>query len=110
MIPTPGWKLEPLCFGTISPKRGIPPPLLEDMPCQMLRQLLNFDITVEEEVLELMLPKHAQAWIDEFVCQIGGNKKDLPGPSNFHINMTYVLSVMFCAEPDQLPRWRVITS
>ncbi|KAM2115041.1 hypothetical protein ACFX1Q_023514 [Malus domestica] len=32
---------------------------------------------------------------------IGGKKEDQPGPSNFHVNMTYVLSAMFCAGPDQ---------
>ena len=32
---------------------------------------------------------------------IGGKKENLPEPSNFHVNMTYVLSAMFCAEPDQ---------
>jgi hypothetical protein len=32
---------------------------------------------------------------------IGDKKKDLPEPSNFHLNMTYVLSAIFCTEPDQ---------
>lgn len=59
MMPTPCWRPEPLCFGTIFLERGIPPPLLEDTPYQMPRQLLNFDIIVEEEVSELILLKHA---------------------------------------------------
>ncbi|KAM1405500.1 hypothetical protein ACFX2F_000328 [Malus domestica] len=41
------------------------------------------------------------AWLDEFMDQIRGNKEDLPEPSNFHINMAYVLSAMFGARPDQ---------
>ena len=40
--------------------------------------------------------------MDEFVCQIGGKNEGLLGPSNFHVNMTYVLSTMFCVEPNQL--------
>lgn len=39
--------------------------------------------------------------MNQFICQIGEKKTYVPGPSNFHINMTYVLSSMFCAEPDQ---------
>ncbi|KAM1794035.1 hypothetical protein ACFX11_034557 [Malus domestica] len=41
------------------------------------------------------------AWLDEFMDQIGGKKEYLPEPSNFHINMAYVLSAMFGARPDQ---------
>ncbi|KAM2126775.1 hypothetical protein ACFX1R_006757 [Malus domestica] len=41
------------------------------------------------------------AWLDEFMDQIEGNKEDPPEPSNFLINMTYVLSAMFGARPDQ---------
>ncbi|KAM2200866.1 hypothetical protein ACFX1R_000758 [Malus domestica] len=33
--------------------------------------------------------------------QIGSKKEELPEPSNFHINMAYVLSAMFSARPDQ---------
>ncbi|KAM1117764.1 hypothetical protein ACFX19_008224 [Malus domestica] len=40
------------------------------------------------------------AWLDEFIEQIG-SKKELPKPRNFHINMAYVLSAMFGAEPNQ---------
>lgn len=71
MMFTPGWRPKPLCFGTFSPKKGIPPHLLEDKPCQMPRQLLNFNITIVEKVPELILPKDAHAWMDKFVCQIG---------------------------------------
>ncbi|KAM1271394.1 hypothetical protein ACFX2J_032218 [Malus domestica] len=41
------------------------------------------------------------AWLDEFMDQIGSKKEELPEPSNFHINMAYVLSAMFSARPDQ---------
>ncbi|XP_070679188.1 uncharacterized protein [Malus domestica] len=41
------------------------------------------------------------AWLDEFMDQVGGNKEDLPEPSNFHNNMAYILSAMFGARPDQ---------
>lgn len=58
----------------------------------------NFAIAEEEKVLKLMLTKDAQAWMDEFVYQITGKKKEVSGPSNFHVNMTYVLSAMLCAE------------
>ena len=34
---------------------------------------------------------------------IGGKEKDLPWPSNFHIDMTYILSAMFRAKNDQPP-------
>ncbi|KAM1140240.1 hypothetical protein ACFX19_041026 [Malus domestica] len=61
----------------------------------------NFGITQEEALTELMLPKEAQAWLDEFMGHIGSKKEDLPEPSNFHVNMTYVLSAMFCDEFDQ---------
>ncbi|KAM2007215.1 hypothetical protein ACFX15_002154 [Malus domestica] len=41
------------------------------------------------------------AWLDEFMDQIGSRKEELPEPSNFHINMAYVLSAMFVAQPNQ---------
>ncbi|CAN6723875.1 unnamed protein product [Malus baccata var. baccata] len=41
------------------------------------------------------------AWLNEFMKQIGSKKEDFSEPSTFHINMTYVLSAMFGAEPDQ---------
>ncbi|KAM0978138.1 hypothetical protein ACFX2C_014143 [Malus domestica] len=41
------------------------------------------------------------AWLDEFMGQIESKKEDFLGPSNFHINMTYVLFAMFGAELDQ---------
>ena len=48
-------------------------------------------------MLELMLTKDAQAWMNQFLCQIGEKNEGTPGPSNFHVNMNYVLSAMFCA-------------
>ncbi|KAM2001058.1 hypothetical protein ACFX16_008298 [Malus domestica] len=41
------------------------------------------------------------AWLDEFMDQIGSRKEELPEPSNFYINMAYVLFAMFVAQPDQ---------
>ncbi|KAB2625793.1 hypothetical protein D8674_017453 [Pyrus ussuriensis x Pyrus communis] len=35
------------------------------------------------------------------VTKIGENNEGTFGPSNFHLNMTYVVSAMFCAEPNQ---------
>ncbi|KAM1353076.1 hypothetical protein ACFX2H_032601 [Malus domestica] len=41
------------------------------------------------------------AWLDEFMGQIGSKKEEFPKPSNFHVNMTYLLSAMFGAKLDQ---------
>ncbi|KAM2517731.1 hypothetical protein PS1_032607 [Malus domestica] len=41
------------------------------------------------------------AWLDEFMDQIRSKKEKLPEPSNFYINMVYVLFAMFSARPDQ---------
>ncbi|KAM2258026.1 hypothetical protein ACFX1S_003156 [Malus domestica] len=41
------------------------------------------------------------AWLDEFMDQIRSKKEEQPEPSNFHINMAYVLSAMFGAQPNQ---------
>ncbi|KAM1502678.1 hypothetical protein ACFXTO_027995 [Malus domestica] len=95
MMPTPGWRSEPFYFRTISPERGIPSPILEDAPCETPRHLLTFDIAIFEEVPELMLTKDAQVYMDEFVYRIRGKKEEVPEPSNFHVNMTYVLSAIF---------------
>ncbi|KAM2504096.1 hypothetical protein PS1_038050 [Malus domestica] len=35
MMPTPRWSPKPICFGTISPERGIPLPLLIDTLCEV---------------------------------------------------------------------------
>ncbi|KAM2114753.1 hypothetical protein ACFX1Q_023255 [Malus domestica] len=86
-VPTPGWNLKSICFGTI--------------PFRNLEQLHDFNTIEEEEAPELMLRKDAQAWMDQFLCQIGEKKERTPGRSNFHVNMTYILSSMFCAEPNQ---------
>ncbi|KAM1849006.1 hypothetical protein ACFX14_013072 [Malus domestica] len=103
MIPTSRWSPKPICFGTISPERGLLAPLLVDTICEVLEQMPNFGITLEEGFPELMLPKEAQAWLDEFMNHIGGKGKDILGPSNFHVNMTYVLLAMFHARHDQPP-------
>ncbi|KAM1750647.1 hypothetical protein ACFX11_008862 [Malus domestica] len=36
MIPTPRWSPEPICFGIISPERGMPSPLLVNTVCENL--------------------------------------------------------------------------
>ncbi|KAM2141394.1 hypothetical protein ACFX1Q_007675 [Malus domestica] len=101
MISTPIWSSKPIRFGTISPERRMPSPLLIYTLCEVPKQMPNFGIAREERLPELMLPTEAQAWLDEFMNHIGGKKDDLPEPSNFHVNMIYVLSAMFYAEPDQ---------
>ncbi|KAM2028091.1 hypothetical protein PS1_020609 [Malus domestica] len=101
MVPTPGWNPGPMCFGTISPERGIPPLPHEDIPFRTPRQLDDFNTIRDEEVPELMLTKDAQAWMNQFLCQIGEKKGRTPRPCNFHANMTYVLLAMFYAEPYQ---------
>ena len=83
MMPTPRWSPEPICFGTISPERGPPAPLLIDTVCEMPKQVPNFGITKEEELPELMLPEEAQAWIDEFMNNIGGQRKGLNWTEQF---------------------------
>ncbi|KAM2230779.1 hypothetical protein ACFXTH_014953 [Malus domestica] len=100
MMPTPRWSPEPICFGTISLESGLPAPLLVDTLCENLEQVKEFGITQEEKLPELMKPKEAQAWLVDIMDHIRGKKEDVPEPSNFHVNMTYVLFAMFCAEPD----------
>ncbi|KAM1119795.1 hypothetical protein ACFX2B_043334 [Malus domestica] len=100
MMPTPRWSPKPICFQNISPRRRIPLPLLIDTLCEVLRQIPNFGITQEEVLPELMLPEEVYTWLNEFISHIGG-KKDLPEPSNFHVNMTYVLFAMFYPKHDQ---------
>ncbi|KAM2274752.1 hypothetical protein ACFX1S_044516 [Malus domestica] len=68
---------------------------------EMLKQIPDSGINQQEGALEPLLPEDAMAWLNEFMGQIGSKKEDFPEPSNFHINMMYVLSVMFGAEPDQ---------
>ncbi|KAM1305570.1 hypothetical protein ACFX2F_023090 [Malus domestica] len=59
MIPTPRWSPEPICFGIISPERGMLAPLLMDTICGVLEQLPKFGIAQEERLPELMLPEEA---------------------------------------------------
>ncbi|KAM2911521.1 hypothetical protein FF1_004269 [Malus domestica] len=61
----------------------------------------RFGINQQKGAPEPLLPENAIAWLDEFMGQIRSKKEDFPKPSNFHVNMTYVLSAMFGAEPDQ---------
>ncbi|KAM2531101.1 hypothetical protein PS1_028885 [Malus domestica] len=97
MVPTPGWKPD----RTVSSER-IPPSLpLVDPFGEVPKQTLYAGIDQQERTLEPLLPADAMAWLDEFIDQIGSKKEDLPEPSNFHINMAYVLSAVFGARPDQ---------
>ncbi|KAM1695436.1 hypothetical protein ACFXTN_027085 [Malus domestica] len=77
MIPTPGWKPKPICFGTTSLEKGLLAPLLVDTICEVLEQMPDFGITQEEKLPELILAEEAQAWLDEFMNHIGGKGKDL---------------------------------
>ncbi|KAM2893444.1 hypothetical protein FF1_008801 [Malus domestica] len=101
MVPTPGWKPEPICAGTVSSERRPPSLPLVDPFGEVPRQTLYAGMNQQEGAPEPLLPADAMTWLDEFMDQIGGNKEDLPEPSNFHINMAYVLSAMFGARPDQ---------
>ncbi|KAM1158439.1 hypothetical protein ACFXTH_031811 [Malus domestica] len=65
------------------------------------KQTPHSGINQHEGAPEPLLSEDAMAWLDEFMGQIGSKKVNIPEPSNFHINMTYVLSAMFGAEPNQ---------
>ncbi|KAM2252494.1 hypothetical protein ACFX1S_007003 [Malus domestica] len=100
MMPTPGLRTEPICFGTVSPDKKLPDVSL-DLFGELPKQILDSGIYQQEGVPEPLLPEDAMAWLDKFMEQIGSKKEDFPEPSTFHINMTYILSTMFGAEPDQ---------
>ncbi|KAM2655111.1 hypothetical protein EV2_026540 [Malus domestica] len=100
MVPTPGWKPEPIHIGTVA--RPLSLPLVDpfgEVPKQTLYE--GMDQPQREGAPEPLLRADAMAWLDEFMGQIGSNKEDLPELSNFHINMAYVLSATFGARPDQ---------
>ena len=63
-----------------------------DAICEAPEQMPKFGITQEEGLPELMLPKQAHAWLEEFMNNVRGKEKYLPEPSNFHVNMTYFIS------------------
>ncbi|KAM2196268.1 hypothetical protein ACFX1R_030170 [Malus domestica] len=100
MVPTPGWKPEPIHMGTVA--RPLSLPLVDpfgEVPKQTLYEGMNQP--QQEGIPEPLLPADAMAWLDEFMDQIGSKKEDVLEPSNFHINMAYVLSATFGARPDQ---------
>ncbi|KAM1174077.1 hypothetical protein ACFX13_027333 [Malus domestica] len=100
MEPTPGWKpKQPICFGTVSLERKQPSLSLVDPFGEVPKQTLG--VNQLEGAPEPLLPPDAMAWLDKFMDQIGSKKEELPEPSNFHINMAYVLSAMFSAQPNQ---------
>ncbi|KAM1419648.1 hypothetical protein ACFXTO_023170 [Malus domestica] len=102
MVPTPGWKTEqPICFGTVSPERKPLSPSLVEPFGEVPKQTPYSGVNQQEGAPEPLLPADAMAWLDEFMDQIGSKKEELPEPSNFHINMAYVVSTMFSARPDQ---------
>ncbi|KAB2606555.1 S2-RNase [Pyrus ussuriensis x Pyrus communis] len=41
MMPTPRWSPKPICFGTISPEKGLPTPMLIDIICEVPKQLTS---------------------------------------------------------------------
>ncbi|KAM1135445.1 hypothetical protein ACFX2J_044278 [Malus domestica] len=97
MVPIPGWKPDV----TVSSERKPPSLPLVDHFGEVPKQTLYAGLDRQEKALEPLLPADAMAWLDEFMDQIGSKKEDLPEPSDFHINMAYVLSAMFGARPDQ---------
>ncbi|KAM1712927.1 hypothetical protein ACFX12_023747 [Malus domestica] len=103
MVPTLGWKPEPIHVGTVAyERRPHSLPLVDPfggVPKQTMYEDMNQP--QQEGIPEPLLPADAMAWLDEFMDQIGSKKEDLLEPSNFHINMAYVLSAMFGARPDQ---------
>ncbi|KAM1270130.1 hypothetical protein ACFX2I_002239 [Malus domestica] len=102
MVPTPRWKAEqPICFGTVSPERKQPSLSLENPFGEVLKQTPCSGVNQLEGAPGSLLPPDTMAWLDEFMDQIGSRKEELPEPSNFHINMAYVLSAMFVAQPNQ---------
>ncbi|KAM1957961.1 hypothetical protein ACFX15_003415 [Malus domestica] len=103
MVPTPGWKPEPIHVGTVASERIPPSLLLVDPFGEVLKQTLyaGMNQQQQERIPEPLLPADAMAWLDEFMDQIGSKKEDLLEPSDFHINMAHVLSATFGARPDQ---------
>ncbi|KAM2985813.1 hypothetical protein FF2_006165 [Malus domestica] len=102
MMPTPGWRPGPTHEETVASERR-PTFLPLDPFGEVPKQALYGDMNQpqQEGIPEPLLPADAMAWLDEFMDHIGSKKEDLLEPSNFHINMTYVLSAMFGARPDQ---------
>ncbi|KAM2324760.1 hypothetical protein TB2_023490 [Malus domestica] len=100
MMPTPGLRTEPICFGIVSPERKLPSISLDPFG-EVPKQIPDSGINQQEGAPEPLLPEDAMTWLDEFMEQIGSKKEDFPEPGTFHINMTYVLSAMFGDEPDQ---------
>ncbi|KAM1621194.1 hypothetical protein ACFX1Q_020565 [Malus domestica] len=101
MMPTPRWKTEPICFGTVSSERKPPSLSLVHPFGEVPKQTPYSGMNQQEGAPEPLLLEDAIAWLDEFMEQIGSKKAELAEPNNFHINMVYVLSVMFGAEPNQ---------
>ncbi|KAM1175477.1 hypothetical protein ACFX19_028476 [Malus domestica] len=102
MVPTPGWRTEqPFCFGNVSPERKPHSLSLVDPFGEVPKQTPYSSLNQQEGAPEPLLPANAMAWLDEFMDQIGSKKEELPEPSNFHINMAYVLSATFGARPNQ---------
>ncbi|KAM1720611.1 hypothetical protein ACFX12_022251 [Malus domestica] len=102
LVSTHGWKTEqPICFGTVSLERKPLSLSLVDLFGEVPKQTPYSGMNQQEGAPEPLLPADAMAWLDEFMDQIRSKKEELPEPSNFHINMAYVLSAMFGARPNQ---------
>ncbi|KAM1285244.1 hypothetical protein ACFX2J_027833 [Malus domestica] len=100
MVPTPGWKPEPIHMGTVAKPLSLP--LVDpfgEVPKQTLYE--GMDQPQQEGIPEPLLLADTMAWLDEFMDQIESKKEDVLEPSNFHINMAYILYATFGARPDQ---------
>ncbi|KAM2689767.1 hypothetical protein EV1_043028 [Malus domestica] len=99
MVPSPRWKPEPIHMGTVAKPFSLPVDPFGEVPKQTLYE--GLDQPQQEGIPEPLIPVDAMAWLDEFMDQIGSKKEDVLEPSNFHINMAYILSATFGARPDQ---------
>ncbi|KAM2483045.1 hypothetical protein ACFX1W_040732 [Malus domestica] len=75
MVPTPGWKTEPICFRTVSPERKPHSLSLVDPFGEVPKQTPYSSMNQQEGAPEPLLPTNAMAWLDEFIDQIGSNKE-----------------------------------
>ncbi|KAM2369052.1 hypothetical protein ACFXTH_046534 [Malus domestica] len=74
MMPTPGWRTEPICFGTVSPERKLPSISLVDPFGEVPKQIPDLGINQQQGAPEPLLPEDAMVWLDEFMGQIESKK------------------------------------
>ncbi|KAM1044172.1 hypothetical protein ACFX2A_036146 [Malus domestica] len=101
MMPTPGWSPEPIGLGIILPEGRMPLPLLTNPFGKVPEQVPGLGVSQQDGNTKAMLSEGAMAWLDEILSHMGDKREDLLGPSDFHVNMAYLLSSMFCAELGQ---------